>query len=146
MPNWCNNTLKIRGDEKQIARLAKKIKPKTFLSSFIPLPKELEGTTSPSKKKNLNLILKYKYDNWYDWQTNNWGTKWDIELETDEQNEYELIYSFDSAWTPPIKGIEKISAMFPKLTFWLEYEEEGCGFKGLARIQAGTTDNKCFDY
>jgi len=146
MPNWVENTLKITGNEKELKKFSKKLKPKRFMHSFIPLPKELKNTESPPKKKNLNLILKYKTDNWYDWQRKNWGTKWDFEVEEIGECENERIYSFESAWSPPIEGITTISKKFPKLTFWLSYEESGMGFKGMARIQDGTIDDKCFNY
>jgi len=148
MPNWCGNTLKVIGDEKDLKKFTKKIKPKNFLSSFIPIPKELENTTSPRKgKKDLNLILKYKTDNWYDWCRINWGTKWDFEVEIDGDPEFnEIIISFDSAWSPPIEGLKNISKMYPNIIFFINYDEPGMGFKGLARIQNGTEKNSCFNY
>ena len=67
MPNWCNNNLTIKGDEKAIKKFAKKINKQKFLNSFLPLPKELEGTTSPTRIMIIfcfgislvNAIIKY---------------------------------------------------------------------------------------
>lgn len=147
MPNWCNNTLKIIGEEEELKKFSKKIKKKTFLSSFIPLPKELENTKSPTIKKDLNLIYKYKYDNWYDWKITNWGTKWDFEINSiDDGIEEERTILFDSAWNPPIEGIKKISKLYPNLIFFIDYDEPGNRFRGLAKIHKGKSDDKCFQY
>lgn len=113
------------------------------------MPKELEKTQAPSTDtyiNQLNLIMKHKATNWYNWNIKNWGTKWDVEIECIEKNDYELHYGFDSAWSPPIEGIRKISELFPNLTFFLEYEEGGIGFKGITKIKNGTADDKCFNY
>lgn len=147
MPNYCNNSLKIKGNKTNLNKFAKKINKKAFLASFIPLPKELDGTNSPTgEKPNLNLLAKYKADNWYDWKVKNYGTKWDCEIDWLEKTEYDIQCSFDSAWSPPIEGLRQISLLYPKLVFFLDYEEEGAGFKGLARIDNGVVDDKCFNY
>ena len=44
-------------------------------------------------------------------------------------------YAFDTAWSPPIKFLENVAKQWPNLTFVLEYEELGMGFKGLAKFQ-----------
>jgi len=146
MANWCNNNIKIIGNEKELKKFCKKIK-ENFLNSFIPTPKELIGTQSPPIKKNQKLLIKYGADNWYDWNIKNWGTKWDFKLDyLDTQNENERTLSFDSAWEPPIEGFQRISKIYPQLIFFLDYEELGVGFKGIAKIKNGLIDNKCFDY
>lgn len=148
MPNWCNNDIQILGKKKELEKIKKKIKKKNFLNSFIKLPKELKETQSPpNNKKNINLILKYGADNWYDWNIKNWGIKWDFELlYLDDGNESEITFSFDTPWRPPIEGFEKISSKYPELVFFLTYDEPGMRFKGIAKIQNGSTDNKYFDY
>lgn len=59
--------------------------------------------------------------NWYDWCTNNWGTKWNA-CET-QSNEDEIM--FDTAWCSPDPIFEVICRDFPnnKITFNCEYEE-----------------------
>ena len=149
MANWCENTLKVIGEEKELKKFVKKIKRKSFLSSFNPTPKELVNTRAPSLKEDINLIIKYGADNWYDWNLKNWGTKWDFEIdpiESIEEGDSEIITYFDSAWSPPIEGFKDISIKYPKITFFLSYEEPGMGFKGLAKIKNGIVDDACFDY
>jgi len=130
MPNWCNNSLKITGDTKQLKSFAKKAKgdgTDLSLDKLFPLPKKQEK-------------------NWYNWCVKNWGTKWDIEATLSVEDKYELGYGFDSAWSPPVEAFEKISKKYPKLVFWLDYDEPSMGFKGMTRIQNGEVEDNCFNY
>lgn len=71
--------------------------------------------------------------NWYVFNNREWGTKWDIAV-SDEAKfpETELIsetttsvsYRFNTAWSPPLAVIEKLSLQYPELEITLEYEEE----------------------
>ena len=50
MPNWCDNSIKIKGPKDKIKKIwdeAQK-EDKGLLSAIYPMPTELEGTTSPS--------------------------------------------------------------------------------------------------
>ena len=85
MPNWCNNSLRLsHSDPAMISRAAKAIEDNRLLEEFIPRPADQE-------------------DNWYDWNIENWGTKWDI---TDSGlgavSETELYAYFSTAWSPQI--------------------------------------------
>lgn len=130
MPNWCTNELTITGDPKQIAKFKKRAKAKDTalsLNKFLPLPKD-------------------QADNWYDWHINNWGTKWDIDATLEDEWEEGLSYSFDSAWSPPVQWLEKVSKDYPELEFRLKYEEGGVGFMGLAKASAGEVDDQFIEY
>lgn len=57
-----------------------------------------------SREERKSLCEKYGYDNWFDWQANNWGTKWG----TYEHKVHELggdcspiLIEFQCAWGPP---------------------------------------------
>ena len=146
MPNWCNNTLYIRAEEKEDMKELKDLLDKTLkfskdnhcannlLSAIIPMPKELEGTTSPKDKPN-----------WYDWCNDNWGTKWDVDCyETQMEDDY-MEFGFDSAWAPPVPWLEKVARLFPKLKFSLKYDEPGMGFMGCAKGRGNIVD-ECIEY
>ena len=143
MPNWCQNTLSITGNKRDLTRFKKKAEDtgadsKTFLSlnNFVPMPKELEGTTSPCEP-NTELRAKYGFDNWYDWHIANWGIKWDVEANKKQEGSNWIKFHFDSPWAPPINAIITISKMYPELTFEIEYAEPGMNFAGRSIYKNG---------
>jgi hypothetical protein len=75
----------------------------------------------------------FQSNNWYDWNVRNWGTKWDVAVQNGEEypetqilDEGELFinYKFDTAWSPPLPAIEKLSKQHSRVVFTLDYEEE----------------------
>lgn len=48
--------------------------------------------------------------------------------------------SIKSAWKPPLESLEKISALFPALTFDLNTADEFCNFAYKGTIKAGVAD------
>ena len=125
MPNWCMNSLYIRGNKKQIEKFKTKAKAEdTDLSmdNIIPQPRKADGDIS---------------DDWYDWRCENWGTKWDIEAHLRTEDNELLEYQFDSAWAPPTQFLVLASKLFKKLSFQIKYDEPGMGFFGLFRAKKG---------
>lgn len=120
MPNWCDNTLLIKGPERSL---------KNFLS-FISSKNGADGVL---QSFDFNL-------DWYNWPVNYWGTKWNIEnyddMEEDCQNNSVRIF-FSTAWSPSIPITYALSLMFPLLTFDHLYCEEGNNFQGQCAIQNG---------
>lgn len=83
--------------------------------------------------------------NWYNFNNREWGTKWDIgvsdsnkysDTEMTNDSENSLGYRFQTAWSPPIEAIEKLSAQYPELEITLDWEEEQ-GFGGVYVFQDG---------
>ncbi len=71
---------------------------------------------------------KYGWPTWYEWNINNWGTKWNACGYDDEHNyadEEELI--FDTAWSPPHPILERLSEIYPKIHFKHEWADEDLG-------------------
>ncbi len=95
------------------------------------------------------LIKEYKTkfgaDNWYDWNVNNWGTKWDVDATLQNETENTLEYTFDTAWSPPVDWLRKVAKQFPKLTFTMNYKEEGMGFEGEAFGADGEVSDSTWD-
>ena len=116
MPNWCDNSVRVRHiDPEQLARFKQAFKAGTLLNEFVPIPPDQE-------------------ENWYSWRIENWGTKWDvggtdfvIEPLTDDGMPGLQAY-FDSAWGPPIEAYQRMSEQ----GFHIEatYYEPGIGFVG----------------
>ena len=111
MPNWCSNSLIIsHNDPEMIERLYNA--RKAPLQEFIPCPFDPDEDSR-----------------WYDWRVNNWGTKWDVELNDAEIVETTtLCANFDSPWSPPIEAYQKLQ----ELGFRVEalYKELGMMFCG----------------
>lgn len=61
----------------------------------------------------------------YEWCCENWGTKWPASGVEKEEFDSVVHYYFETAWSPPITLISKLSKKFPKLKFELHAEEPG---------------------
>ena len=85
-------------------------------------------------------IARFGVKDGYTWCLNHWGTKWDIfESDINHKGEDNLNATFTTAWSPPIQGIERVSALFPNATFLLQYSEPGMDFHGVAAFRNGET-------
>jgi hypothetical protein len=149
MPNWCVNQLTVRGPSAELARF------KSQAVGHYPWSTAEERGAEPPNPLNFHSlvpipeeILRSAYnDAAYNWEKENWGNKWgacDVGL-LDEWPE-SLVYSFNTAWSPPIAFLQKVCRQWPVLTFILEYDEPGIGFKGLARGHGEEFEDHCVDY
>lgn len=68
---------------------------------------------------------------WYDWRIENWGTKWDVDIESPEKAAGSSSYQFSTAWSPPTPVIECMIKTYPDLIFRLTYVEEGPSYAGI---------------
>jgi len=125
MPNWCTNSVVIsHDDEKLIDALEQELlKDETaqVFNHLVPRPVEEE-------------------ENWYAWNVNNWGTKWDMTPYDWDRDGNSITMTFDSAWSPPV-------ALYEKLTDegWYvsaKYHEPGMSFIGW--FEDGFDD--CYEY
>lgn len=91
---------------------------------------ENKGYTKEQADQRKRNFEKYGCTNWRDWSIKNWGTKWDVQASLEEMTDEMLVYSFDSAWNPPLAFVEKVAELFPLLNFLLEFKEGGMGFAG----------------
>jgi len=143
MPNWCNNNISITGPNSVIDKIEKITKEEDnkngLLQFFNPMPKELEGTTSPSSSADKPQPMIDGFDCWYDWRVENWGTKWEVcefygvdRQYHSENNEGEstITFGFDSAWAPPINAYEQFLRDNSDCSLKAWYYEGGCDFMG----------------
>lgn len=136
MANYCNNQLKVIGDTKQLKEFKKKTQTKKLLFTLEKL--------APTPK----AYLKKGDERWYEWRIKNWGTKWDVcadSISRDGDEDIDEI-SFDTAWAPPLEWLQKVSKIFPKLTFIINYEEPGVCFQGIAKAVNGKLENHEINY
>ena len=82
----------------------------------------------------------------YHWEGAHWGCKWGAcESELVHKEDNFLQYEFDTPWGPPVQFFEKITEDWPTLSFELNYEEPGMGFKGEIHWDDGVLTYECED-
>ena len=121
MPNWCATGLRITATTDEQKEKLKELNShltnndkQGLCSFFYPCPEELKNTTAgffgdTDEQRQLELqqesnLKKYGHKDWYDWQVNTWGTKWDPDVtDFDYQPDTGVMTCFfDTAWSPPI--------------------------------------------
>lgn len=111
MPNWCYTTLTITGSEEKIKELSELINSTDELcNALIPRPET-------------------EQENWYDWNCENWGSKWDVrDLQVEWEEADEIHLSFSTAWSPIVPIFQHLE----KLGFEVnaEYKDECYMFAG----------------
>lgn len=141
MPNFCDNSLKISGSKDKVLELLYKVQnTKEFFNVIRPRPTELMNIHSGGQTINGVYVNEWRYDenniaiavkdeelvqlkakygttNLIDWSYNNWGTKWDTNINEDEINEaikniqqepdnVDVVFSleyFSTAWNAPLE-------------------------------------------
>lgn len=163
MPNWNQNTLTIEGPSEIIDEFMAKAKygeQLISLNRLYPRPAELDiicttvreedndEESNKLREAQKSNIEKYGVADWYMWNVNNWGTKWNLgDIFICSEEPTKRVYQFDTAWSPPTAAFLHISEDFPKLKFTLEYQEGGMGFEGTYTCQNGKIlMNDCHDY
>lgn len=113
MPNWCSNSLTLKHDKEKIDLLEKQLRESdVFFQHLHPRPNDQD-------------------ENWYSWNIDNWGTKWDVNVNEgyiERVDDTTLQLSFDTAWGPPTKFYD-----FLFEDGWdveARYYEPGVGFIG----------------
>jgi hypothetical protein len=131
MPNWCENEVEITfSDRAEYERFAEIMgdpehyigwEPKDeMFDKFIPTPSEALGTSD-----------------WWAWRIENWGTKWNPQIEEFRLEDTGAFFRMNTAWAPPRDFFRTFSKMFPSATIELSYLEEGMSFCGKATFTNG---------
>ena len=143
MPNWCNNNIEIIGPKAKVDKLIEGAKKGEFINTLYPMPKELEDTQSTSDEE----VMKKQpvvdgCNNWYDWRTSHWSTKWDCDIYDGSIQEQEelfgpddgdkrVTFGFDTAWSPPIGAYEHYLRENSDMSIRAIYYEPGMDFMGV---------------
>ena len=89
---------------------------------------ETDGEIVPVPEKVLRAWEeKYGADNWYDWCTLRWGTKWNSygNIHVLYEDVQQIDIKFETAWSPPIPIYEKLDEMFPQARIYAFWSDEG---------------------
>lgn len=152
MPNWTNNTIHINGTQDDLVKF--KFKSGGILNKgteherttafdfnkFIPQPDNIFLGNLGAKEER--MCKEKGIPNWYEWNIQNWDTKWnacDPEFEWDGDT---LRLHFDTAWSPPIKIFIAMVKQHPELSFEFNCEIEGVDYG--ASLSLFGTDFTCY--
>jgi hypothetical protein len=113
MPNWCSNVAYINHENKDLIE-------------------DLKNKLDTDKEKFFEYIRPRpgaEDENWYAWNLENWGTKWEVSPYEYHINEDGALYvSFDSAWGPPTNLYDYMYESGYDVEAF--YSEEGMAFAG----------------
>ena len=116
MPNWCSNTIVIKGDSKKIADILSKIESAEENKLFENL---------------IGLHPEATEENWYETNVKWFGTKWDVSKGdcNTESNEDQITITPMTALSPPTHFCQKLAEKYG-VTVELTYFEPGMDFAG----------------
>ena len=136
MPNWFESRIDITGKREDVRKFVENVKgSKTYdtedyefdFNHFIPQPSNIfRGSISVREEK---IFTEKGIPNWYDWNRENWGTKWNSNLHSsdcsvDHNLHYVHTYNMSTAWADPRPILHKMIEMYPHLEFEIEGYEE----------------------
>lgn len=124
MPNHIINIITVRDDNEsddfeKIREFVSHDDHKFDFNQIIPAPEDIFQGSLGEKERE-----KYGDKNWYDWNTKNWGTKWNA-YDVRVGKYYRFI--FQTAWAHPFPVIKALSEKFPKTTFSVAFADEDWG-------------------
>ncbi len=150
MPNWCHNRVEIYSDNpedlKQIKSIFETERPLHQITpepdwATIPLAEE-DSTKYGNKEGEIGELPvppdpdekwstpRFKStgradERWYDWNINNWGTKWDAYNTYIEDYGSSVSMSFQTAWAPPVEVAQELRRRFNSIDIkWMYNQEE----------------------
>jgi len=152
VPNICENELSIYADGEQqealLKKLTKRLESEESVFDFNKLIPSPDWDNTPNEDGELPVIdedapsfmqvkkfpLSGKSDDrWYDWNRENWGTKWNAgnaEVYVCEYGDH-VQFKFETAWCAPVEILLALRDQYPQLQFNWFYrieEWEDCGF------------------
>ena len=148
MPNWCDNRVTISSnteDDSQFKELVAKFQVERPFNEIYPQP---DWKNTPNEKGELPVkremkndkgeIITITYDfpdgqnddRWYHWCSNNWGTKWDVNVVESEVDEGYAEFEFQTAWAPASGIFDKIKEDYPDVAISWFYDEPGMEIAG----------------
>jgi len=158
MPNWVRNTLEINAPSAELAQafLKEMSQPRpeavyenyewtgeiatggenfSFWNLTAPPADRLEEYFGRSGYVDGKQVGETEY-NWYNWNIQNWGCKWDCQDVYVADNGNKLTVSFSTAWDVPRGIVVAMAKKYPDLQIEWRYLEEQC-WGGVYTLYAG---------
>jgi hypothetical protein len=140
MPNWFYFTVNVSGEEKDVEQFVENVKGSAKYETegrefdfnhFIPQPDNIfRGNLGDKEEK---MCEEQGIPNWYRWNNQNWGTKWngvcdDFEIGSINGSSHFAEYNLRTAWADPRPVLHKMIDMYPNLDFIVSGEEESSAY------------------
>ncbi len=102
--------------------------PRESEDAFLRKRSDVKADEWELGKTARNNVQNYGAPTWYEWCTNNWGTKWNA-YGYDEGTDYSASGNlhFQTAWSAPHPVIKKLAQMYPDIIFEHEWADEDIG-------------------
>ena len=102
--------------------------PRESENAFLRKRSDVKADEWELGKTAWNNVQNYGASTWYEWCTNNWGTKWNA-YGYDEGTDYSASGNlhFQTAWSAPHPVIKKLAQMYPDIIFEHEWADEDIG-------------------
>lgn len=123
MPNNIKNRLTINGTKYAIRAVKEFLKSECRAIDF----NKITPTPKWVFQGNISFVEEEKYgaeNCWYQWNLNNWGTKWNAY----ETKEYENVIEFETAWNGVPKLMSKLALIFHDIELKYQYADEKMGY------------------
>lgn len=164
MPNWVFNTLEVKGNPETVKKLAEQL-AQPYEDEYIDYKGEKQKISRSERLSFWNIIKpddldayhkpmgniqeEFAKDNWYLWNINHWGTKWEpSEVNGGDISSDGTTYAvwFDTAWSPPVPAITLLSEQYPDADIALHFKEEQ-GWGGTTKFKGGVaTDTNSYEW
>lgn len=171
MPNWCSNTVIIKGDIKILDEIQQTLKTEKSIFDFealIPVPKIINNTAigswnfkiegekvklgtwyhnketgemRPFTQDEVKQLKIIGFDDWKIWKICHWGTKWNAWQVIDVRIHNELTYFFMTAWSPPSQIYRELIQRFPDLKIAWFHKDSELGNCGRLDIKTESCEN-----
>ncbi len=135
------NRLKMSGNPERIIEALEFVKYNDYgigtidFNKITPMPKWVYDGKLLTKE----IEKKYGAGNcWYQWCIKNWGTKWNsYHNSISDVEPSSFTFEYQTAWSPPTPVLTKLFEMFPRLSFTIDYIDEGWLYAGTMTSENG---------
>ena len=138
MPNWVFNRLVVAADESTLDEVSRAVEQPASPAAALGADTGLlvAGEAEESVFSFGRLLPRPAAADWYAWNVEHWGTKWDAQGAQRFRAPGELVFEFDTAWSAPFPVVERLAELFPQATVRLDYREEQ-GWGGSLELAGG---------